>query len=156
MVLSLLTLHLMTHINIDLRFTLGDTFDYSIGVKELVTAGSRAFGSLVSHCCTLDGIDYDTYTKHFNCTVTPITDYAFGVLDSKPVNGLDKLQKLSNSFLSVDEFTSIPAITDGIGVDFTGSSISMSDSKSLVSLGKHDQEENTATNLSIGLPLFGQ
>ncbi|CAC5406325.1 unnamed protein product [Mytilus coruscus] len=99
-----------------LGFTMGDTLNYSIGVKELLTAESRALGSLVSRFFTLDGMDYDKYTRLFDCTVTSFTDYASGVWDTKPFDGLDKLQQRAiRSFLGVGKSTSNPSITGEIG-----------------------------------------
>jgi hypothetical protein len=44
-------------------------------VNELLTAGGRALGALVSKYFNLDGMVYETYTKLFESTVTPIIDY---------------------------------------------------------------------------------
>ena len=49
--------------------------DYADGVNELLTAGGRALGALVSKYFNLDGMDYETYTKLFESTVNPIIDY---------------------------------------------------------------------------------
>jgi hypothetical protein len=62
-----------------LGFTLGETLDYAVGVNELLTAGGRALGALVSKYFNLDRMDYETYTKLFESTVTPIIDYGSGM-----------------------------------------------------------------------------
>ena len=62
-----------------LGFTLGETLDYAVSVNELLTAGCRALEALVSKYFKLDGMDYETYTKPFDSTVTPIIDYGSGM-----------------------------------------------------------------------------
>ena len=62
-----------------LGFTLGETLDYAVSVNELLTAGGRALGALVCKYFNVDGMDYETYTKLFESTVTPIIDYGSGM-----------------------------------------------------------------------------
>jgi len=99
-----------------LGFTLGETLDYAVGVNELLTAGGRALGALVSKYFKLDGMDYETYTKLFDSTVTPIIDYGSGVWGFKEYDGLNKLENRAiRSYLGTGKFTPIPALTGEMG-----------------------------------------
>ena len=61
-------------------------------------------------------MDYEVYTKLFNCTIAPIIDYASGVWGFKPYDGIEKLQNRAiRSYLGVGKFTPIPALNGEMG-----------------------------------------
>lgn len=99
-----------------LGFTLSDTMNYNIGVDKLVTGSSKALGCIVSTYFQLDGMDYDTFTKLYNGTVSPIMEYSSGVWGYKVYERLERLQyRAIRTFLGVGKFTPIPAITGEMG-----------------------------------------
>ena len=99
-----------------LGFTFGETLDYAVGVNELLTAGCRALGALVSKYFKLDGLDYETYTKPFDSNVTPIIEHGSGVWGFKEYDGLNRLQNRAiRSYLGTGKFTPISALTGEMG-----------------------------------------
>ena len=57
-----------------LGLVINEHLDYTETTTELVVSGSRSLGSLVSKYYSMDGIDFDTYTKIFESTVFPILE----------------------------------------------------------------------------------
>jgi hypothetical protein len=85
-------------------------------VNELLTAGGLALGALVSKYFKLDGMDYETYTKPFDSTVTPIIDYGSGMWGFKDYDGLNKLQNRAiRLYLGTGKFTPLPTLTGEMG-----------------------------------------
>ncbi|CAG2243004.1 unnamed protein product [Mytilus edulis] len=60
--------------------------DFTTTTHELLTAGSRALGSLLLKYYTMGNMDYDTYTKIYDSTVLPILEYASTVWGFKKYN----------------------------------------------------------------------
>lgn len=61
-------------------------------------------------------MDYDTFTKIYNGTVSPIMEYSSGVWGYKVYERLERLQyRAIRTFLGVGKFTPIPAITGEMG-----------------------------------------
>lgn len=95
-----------------LGFTLSDTMNYNISVDELVTGSSKALGCIVSKHFQLDGMDYDTFTKLYYGTVSPIMEFSSGVWEYKVYERLERLQyRAIRTFVGVGKFTPIAAIS---------------------------------------------
>ena len=85
--------------------------DYNVTTNELLSSSSRSLGSLVSKYYAMDGMDYATYTKIFDSTVTPIIEYGSGVWGIKRYDSLERLQyRAMRTFLGVSLSAPIPAI----------------------------------------------
>ncbi|XP_076072119.1 uncharacterized protein LOC143043825 [Mytilus galloprovincialis] len=86
--------------------------DFTTATHELLTAGSRALGSLTSKYYNMGNMDYDTYTKIYDSTVSPILEYASAVWGFKKYNPLERLQyRAIRTFLGVGKHAPLPAIT---------------------------------------------
>ncbi|CAG2250049.1 unnamed protein product [Mytilus edulis] len=90
--------------------------DFTTTTHELLTAGSRALGSLTSKYYNMGNMDYDTYTKIYDSTVSPILEYASAVWGFKKYNPLERLQyRAIRTFLGVGKHAPLPAITGDTG-----------------------------------------
>ena len=71
----------------------------------LASAAGRALGSIYSKFKKLNGLGFNTYTKMFNCGVTPILDYSSGVWGFKKFSKCDTVQNRAiRLFLGVYAF----------------------------------------------------
>ncbi|MES9883775.1 MAG: reverse transcriptase family protein [Sedimenticola sp.] len=94
-----------------LGMDINEHLNYTHGVNVLRDAGSRALGAICAKHFATNGLTYKTYEKLYNCTVTPVTDYAAGVWGFKPYDVLDKLQNRAlRTFLCVGKQTPILAV----------------------------------------------
>ena len=99
-----------------LGLMISENMDYTVSVKELSSAASRALGSLTSKYLHMGNMDYATYTKIYESTVIPVMDYASGVWGSKPYDVLERIQyRAIRTFLGVGKTAPIPAITGDMG-----------------------------------------
>ena len=75
-----------------LGLELNETLDYTYSAQILSDAGSRALGALTFKYIRSKGLHFDTYTKLYNSTVTPVVDYAAAVWASKTYAGCAKMR----------------------------------------------------------------
>ncbi|CAG2232913.1 unnamed protein product [Mytilus edulis] len=99
-----------------LGLTLSEHIDYNVSVSELVSAGSRSLGSLISKFFNMGNMDYDIFTKIYENTVIPVLDYASGVWGAKQYDNIERLHyRAIRTFLGVGKTTPIPAILADMG-----------------------------------------
>ena len=95
---------------------LNENLDYSYGAQVLSDAGSCALGALTFKYIKTQGLHFDTYTKLYNSTVTPVVDYAAAVLASKTYACCENVQhKAIRTFLGTGKKSPLPAIDGDMG-----------------------------------------
>ena len=92
-----------------LGFDIHYTMKYDQGVNTLADAAGRASGSLITKYFKCGGLTYDTYSKLYNSSIVPISDYAAGIWGTKSYNKCNVLQhRMMRTFLGVGKMTPIP------------------------------------------------
>ena len=83
-----------------LGLEINETLDYTYNAQILSGAESRALGALTLKYIRSNGLHFDTYTKLYNSTVTPVVDYAAAVWTSKTYVGCENVRhKAIRTFL---------------------------------------------------------
>ena len=99
-----------------LGLELNETLDYTYSAQILSDAGSRALGALTFKYIRSKGLHFDTYTKLYNSTVTPVVDYSAAVWASKTYAGCESVQhKAIRTFLGTGKKSPLPAIDGDMG-----------------------------------------
>ena len=92
------------YLGYDIHYTLNH--DHSVNI--LSNAAGRALGALVAKYFTIQGLTYDTYTKVYDATVIPISDYAAGIWGTKTHRKFQTLQnRAMRTFLGVGKVTPV-------------------------------------------------
>ena len=97
---------------------LNENLDYLYGAQILSDAGIRALGAfnLTFKYFKTQGLHFDTYTKLYNSTVTPVVDYAAAVWASKTYACCENVQhKAIRTFLGTGKESPLPAIDGYMG-----------------------------------------
>ena len=85
-------------------------------LKFLSDAGSRVLGALTFKYIRSKGLHFDTYTKLYNSTVTPVVDYVAAVWASKTYAGCENVHhKAIRTFLGTRKKSPLPAIDGDMG-----------------------------------------
>ncbi|MES9880684.1 MAG: reverse transcriptase family protein [Sedimenticola sp.] len=99
-----------------LGFHINEHLNYANSAKTLKDAGSRSLGALTARYFSNRGLDFKTFEKLYQSTVTPVTDYASGVWGYKLYDDFNKLQhRAIRSFLGVSKSTCLLAIDGEVG-----------------------------------------
>ena len=99
-----------------LGLELNENLNYSYGAQILSDAGSRALGALTFKYIKTQGLHFDTYTKLYNSTVTPVVDYFAAVWASKTYACCENVQhKAIRTFLGTGKKSPLPAIDGDMG-----------------------------------------
>ena len=94
-----------------LGLELNETLDFTYSGQTLSDAGSRALGALTFKYIRSQGLHFETYTKLYESTVTPVVDYAAAVWASKTYACCENVQhKAIRTFLGTGKKSPLPAI----------------------------------------------
>ena len=69
-----------------------DHLNFQAGINELCSKAGRALGACISKFRALKDVGFITYSKLFECTVTPVSDYFAGVWGYTKSDECNKLQ----------------------------------------------------------------
>ena len=94
---------------------LGIWFDenmkFDLCIKTLADSAGRALGATINKFKSLKNVGFSTFTKLYNCTVTPILEYGSSVWGYKKAPEIDLIQnRAMRFFLGVHKYTP----TDGM------------------------------------------
>ena len=90
---------------------LTEFLDYTHTATVLYESAGRALGALVAKYHNLNGLGYDSYTKIYQSTVVPVSDYASGVWGGKASVICNKVHfRDIRSYLGVGKFTPVAAL----------------------------------------------